>query len=83
LAEQGINTAELAGYTTHGIFQKEPVLEKIKRLKRARDDRAAHGRIHENRRNTYYELMDYQELVTNLLIKHIQKKYPGALNLSE
>lgn len=83
LAEQGIDTAELAGYTTHGIFQREPVLEKIKRLKHARDDRAAHGRIHENRRNTYYELMDSQELVRNLLIRHIQKKYPEALNLSE
>ncbi|SEL27297.1 hypothetical protein [Nitrosovibrio tenuis] len=83
LAEQGIDTAELAGYTMHGIFRREPILEKIKRLKHARDDRAAHGRIHENRRNTYYELMDYQELVRNLLIKRIQTKYPGTLNLSE
>jgi hypothetical protein len=80
LADQGIDTAELAGYTMHNVFLREPLLEKIKRLKHARDDRAAHGRIHQNRRNTYYELMDFQELARALLIKYIQKKYPETLH---
>lgn len=80
LAAKGIDTTELAGYAAHGIFQREPVLEKIKRLKQARDDRAAHGRIHQNRRNTYYELMDYQELVRHLLYKLIQTKYPQTIS---
>lgn len=81
LAEKGIDTTELAGYTTHGIFQREPVLEKIKQLKHARDARAAHGRIHQNRQNTYYELMGYQELAKHLLSKYIQMKYPQTINL--
>lgn len=80
LAEKGIDSSQLVGYTTHGIFQQEPVLDKIKRLKRARDDRSAHGRIHQNRRNTYYELMDYQELVRHLLDTYIQIKFPHTIN---
>lgn len=80
LAAKGINTAELVGYTNHDIFKREPMLEKIKRLKQARDDRAAHGRVHQNRRNTFYELMDYQELVRQLLGAHIQMKYPQTRN---
>ncbi|HEY0661302.1 MAG TPA: hypothetical protein VGD21_08315 [Lysobacter sp.] len=45
-----------------GPLASEALLDKLKRLKIARDDRAAHGRIHANRRSTYYELMDYQVL---------------------
>ncbi len=76
LAAKGIDTTELVGYANHNIFKREPIIEKLKRLKHARDDRAAHGRIHQNRRNTYYELMDYQELARQLLGAHIQLKYP-------
>lgn len=79
LSSKGIDTDELVGYINHGIFQREPVIEKIKRLKHARDDRAAHGRIHQNRRNTYYELMDYQELARHLLGRYIQNKYPQTI----
>lgn len=76
----GIDTEELVGYTHHGIFQRESVIEKIKRLKLARNERAAHGRIHQNRRITFYELMDFQELARHLLSRYIQNKYPLRLD---
>lgn len=50
--------------------------DKVKRLRDARDDKAAHGRIHANRKSTYYELMDYQQLARHVLSRHIAFKYP-------
>lgn len=76
LKQIGINPDELVGYTNRGQYQREPILEKIKELRRARDERAAHGRIHQNRRNTFYQLMDSQELARLILERFIISRYP-------
>ena len=51
------------------------IIEKVYSLQHARNDRAAHGRIHENRKNTFYELMDYQALANCLLIIFVKNKF--------
>ena len=79
-SRQGINTDELVGYSGKS---RKSVLEKIKLLKDARDDRAAHGRIHSKRQNTYWQLMDYQALAKHLLIQYIHNKYPLAIEHRE
>jgi hypothetical protein len=76
---KGIDLLEEETYVTeYGVFGNEPLLEKLKRLQVARNDRSAHGRIHANRRSTYYELMDYQVLAGRVLKSFIAHKYPNA-----
>jgi hypothetical protein len=76
---KGIDLLENGAYVTqYGVFGNETLLEKLKRLHIARNDRAAHGRIHANRRSTYYELMDYQVLAGRVLKSFIKHKYPTA-----
>lgn len=74
----GVHLQQVGGFqvygSSHGV---EPLIEKLKRLRFARDDRAAHGRIHANRRSTYYELMDYQTLASRALLDFLHHKYPG------
>lgn len=73
----GVDLQQLGGFRVYGASHGvEPLIEKLKRLKFARDDRAAHGRIHVNRRSTYYELMDYQTLASRALFDFLRQKYP-------
>lgn len=75
---RGVDLQQLGGFqvhtTSHGV---EPLIQKLERLKEARNDRAAHGRIHSNRRSTYYELMDYQTLASRALEGFLRHKYPN------
>lgn len=64
--------------TQYGVFGSEPLLEKLKKLQKARNDRAAHGRIHANRRSTFYELMDFQILAVQVLNSFVKRRYPNA-----
>lgn len=76
---KGVDLLEEGAFVTqYGVFGNEPLLEKLKRLQFARNDRAAHGRIHASRRSTYYELMDYQVLAGRVLKSFIKHKYPTA-----
>lgn len=77
LESQGISVDEPVGYQHHGLHPREPIMLKIAKLREARNDRAAHGRIHANRKNTYYELMDYQALARAMLWMRIQHTNPG------
>jgi hypothetical protein len=77
--QRGVDLQQLGGFTTQwGKSGEEPLIEKLKKLKWARDDRAAHGRIHANRRSTYYELLDYQMLASITLRAYVKYKYPAA-----
>jgi hypothetical protein len=74
--EFGIDLQKVGGFQTWwGNFAEESYLDKLKKLQAARNDRAAHGRIHANRRSTYFELMDYQILATTILRNYIENKY--------
>lgn len=71
----GIDPNELVGYETYGVFKKEKIITKIEALRLARNERAAHGRIHKDRKSTFYELMDYQSLANALLVMFIRHEY--------
>jgi len=78
-AELGINTDEQVGYAHHGIHPKQSIREKIALLRKARDERAAHGRIGANRKATYYEILDYQALAHAALYRHIAHEWPESV----
>lgn len=59
--ELGIDLSKLTGYSLNEVKQ-EPAIDKLIRLRSRRDYKSAHGRIGPNRKSTYYELMDFQEL---------------------
>jgi hypothetical protein len=50
------------------------LMEVVKKLKTARDDRAAHGKVHSNRVGTYSEIIESQKLVHGLLRAYLQSK---------
>lgn len=75
-AKSGIDTDKLAGYERFGVFKKEKIIDKIKFLRSARNEKAGHGRIHKDRKSTYYELMDYQALASNMLLMFVAHRYP-------
>jgi hypothetical protein len=75
----GVNLQQPGGFITPwGVEGEEPLVEKLKRLKVARDDRSAHGRIHANRRSTYFELMDFQMLASIVLQNFVRHKHSAA-----
>lgn len=77
--QSGVDLQQLGGFSTPwGNSGEESLIDKLKKLKAARDDRAAHGRIHANRRSTYYELMDYQMLASSVLRAYVRHKHPAA-----
>lgn len=75
-AQRGVDLQQMGGQVHTIRYGSEPLIQKLKGLKGARDDRAAHGRIHANRRSTYYELMDYQLLALRALQGFLKHRYP-------
>jgi hypothetical protein len=76
LVERGIDPMELVGYETFGYFKRATIVKKIEQLRKARNNRAAHGRIHADRRITFYELLDFQKMAGHCLLRYIVKEYP-------
>jgi hypothetical protein len=46
----------------------------VRKLQKARDDRAAHGRVHSNRVGTYFEIIESKKLVRGLLRAYLHFK---------
>ncbi|MEM7196012.1 MAG: hypothetical protein AAF402_13765 [Pseudomonadota bacterium] len=64
----GIDLNEVVGFP-HENAHEEPIIDKISKLRGARDERAAHGGAKLDRKSTYYELIDAQEMSRYLLLK--------------
>jgi hypothetical protein len=52
----------------------DSLMEVVRELQDARNDRAAHGRVHSNRVGTYSEIIDSRKLVHGLLRAYLQSK---------
>lgn len=76
LSTRGIDPGLLVGYAHHEIHPKERIVDKLIDLRKARDQRAAHGRIHAERKSTYYEILDYQALAATILNLYMKHKFP-------
>ena len=76
LLERGIDPLEFVGYEAFGMYKRERIITKIQALREARNDRAAHGRIHANRKITFYELMDFQALAHICLLRYVTHEHP-------
>jgi hypothetical protein len=69
----GIDLIQPIGYHNAEIT-REPVIDKIMRLRHSRDWKSAHGRITADRKSTYYELMDFQQLARYIVLEAIRAK---------
>jgi beta-galactosidase beta subunit len=78
LRNLGVNPDEKVGYVHHGIHPKQRISDKIVALRKARNEKAAHGRIHADRKSTYYEICDFQALAKSFLLLHLRHKYPDV-----
>jgi hypothetical protein len=76
LQDKGIDPHAMVGYDHHGIHPKVQLVAKVLALQKARNERAAHGRIDAGRKSTYYEIMDYQALAHAALTMHIRHLWP-------
>lgn len=72
-AQQGIDLSTPVGYS-RGPLKREPAIDKLVRLRRIRDYKAAHGRITRDRKSSFYELMDHQRLVRFIVAKAIEAR---------
>lgn len=78
---RGVNTAEVVGFPQLSNA-RETIFDKISKLQAARDERAAHGRVHANRKGSYFEVMDAMELAHHLIVRfveHTKNIHPLAL----
>jgi hypothetical protein len=73
LRDKGVDPLAMVGYSHHGIHPKEHLVAKVLKLRKARNEKTAHGRIHAGRKSTYYEVMDYQALARAVLLMHIRQ----------
>jgi hypothetical protein len=78
LRDKGVDPCAMVGYSHHGIHPKEQLVAKVLKLRKARNEKTAHGRIHTARRSTYYEVMDYQALARAVLLMHIRHLFPDC-----
>lgn len=78
LKQMGIDPDAMVGYPHHDIHPKQRLVEKVVTLRKARNEKAAHGRIHAGRKSTYYEVMDSQALARVALTMHIRQSQPGC-----
>ena len=70
-AEKGIDLTQLVGYN-YGPVCQEQAIDKLSRLRTKRNYKAAHGRIGGDRRTTFYELLDYQQLVRFIVLEAVR-----------
>lgn len=70
-AEIGIDLTQLVGYN-YGSVHEEQAINKLDRLRTSRDYKAAHGRIGGDRKTTFYELLDYQQLVRFIVLEAVR-----------
>jgi hypothetical protein len=68
--KKGIDATELVGYKIEEIEQ-QPAIDKIINLRSSRNFKSAHGRIKVDRKSTYYELMDFQQLARYMVTRAI------------
>lgn len=73
LMKRGINPDEIVGFK-HLPATEESVMAKTRNLQNARDERAAHGRVHANRKGTYFEVLDSMELAHYFIVRFIENK---------
>jgi len=78
LQDKGVDPNAMVGYNHHGIHPKEHLVTKLVALRKARNEKTAHGRIHAGRKSTYYEIMDYQALAREVLRMHIRHLWPNC-----
>ena len=55
----------------YGDIEPESAIDKLSKLRKSRNYKAAHGRIHRNRKSSVYELVDYQQLTRWVLFQAI------------
>lgn len=72
LQQRGVDPSEVIGFQ-HLPGVREPVIVKTLNLQRARDARAAHGRVHNQRKGTYFEIMDSMELASHFISRSVEK----------
>ncbi|PWW30115.1 hypothetical protein DFO74_1554 [Chromohalobacter israelensis] len=65
---RGVNCDEVVGFP-HWPDARGTIFDKISELQLARNERAAHGRVHTNRKGSYFEVMDAMELAHHLIVK--------------
>lgn len=74
----GIAAGEHCGFS-RPQYRQERIIDKVVRLRDARDRRAAHGgRTSEARRNSLYELCDFQHLAKTVLWRYLFRDDPDA-----
>jgi hypothetical protein len=61
----------------------QSILNQVRKLSRIRDTRAAHARTEANRRITYFEMMDAQELALMFILASAEKHLPELNNSAE
>jgi hypothetical protein len=66
VAAMGLDPDEQIGFA-RSPYRQATVIEKIRALRDARDARAAHGGTAESRRNSLYDLCDYQHLASAIV----------------
>lgn len=71
--QRGVNCDEVVGFP-HLPDARETIFDKICKLQAARDQRAAHGRVHANRKGSYFEVMDAMELAHHLIVQFVKQK---------
>jgi hypothetical protein len=73
LMKRGISPDEVIGFK-HLPDAEESVIAKTRNLQKARDERAAHGRVHANRKGTYFEVLDSMELAHHFIVRFIENR---------
>ena len=69
----GIDLTEMVGYK-YEENKQQSAIEKIINLRNSRNFKSAHGRIGANRKSTFYELMDFQQLARYLVLSAINQR---------
>lgn len=68
----GLDPDEQVGFSGYGLTPGS-IFDKVRKLSRARDKRAAHGRTAAKHAITYYEIMDAQQLALTFIFASIEK----------
>lgn len=79
LTALGIDPVEVCGFA-RPQYREEPLVDKLMRLRDVRDSKAAHGGTAESRRNSLYDLCDFQHAAAHVVLQHLFRGSPEALN---